>query len=282
MPPGRRLAALRREELCEMADDFSQAALPSGECAVESEEAAEWPYWRKRYVEGEVKLLCYLRAASDRGHSRQCFAVFERPDRSEDMLWDSHLLKGADPERDRVGDLSGNEQYPVFVDSVEFVEAPQRIELRRTVSVVRLKALDEVLGLRTEAADLLRSLLFEEVGVHEYRELGSLGRVHVGLMDERELPGELVERRPVVEKNVPDADAPSDERWLFEDFGPQDAFACLRVFLADDAVRVFIEEPLNVRLEAFRVFVCAGRYSDDAPYAGGYGGCTRSQARGVA
>ena len=254
----RRLAALRREELLELRDDLVANRLaPHVEQERDQISPGRWPFWIERYVEAETQLLCHFRTRhpDGSGDAGEFFAVIKRPDRGELMLGEPHIGKATDPEGDGLSDGAGQMELSMLVGAVEYVEGPKPVQVRPLASVARLAFADQILGFPTEAANLSSSLLLEQVGVGEDGELRPSGRVTIGTVDECELPGQVIESRPKVEQGIAELDRPFADRWPLQDLSPQDAIACVRIFLADDAVRTLIEEPFDVLLEDFRVMI---------------------------
>lgn len=179
------------------------------------------------------------------------------------MLRDALGLQGANPERDHADDVAADVEGPVLVNPVELMQAPEPVETGPVSSNARLRLADQKLRLPAQAPDLSRSRSVEADSVGEDRKLGLVGWRTVGMLDQGELPREMVQGGSVVEQHVTEYGSPFENWRVFQDFSSQHAFARAWVFVADDSERVLVEEPLDVLLEDPRVLIAPIQLRED-------------------
>lgn len=116
---------LRQEEVLKLGDDLvSQGFAPHVEHQRDGVPRSGWAVSAERYIESELQILCYFRVREIEGSrdARKCLAVIECANGRDEMVGDSSLQQSANPERDRLGDCSGDVEFPVLVGAVEFAE----------------------------------------------------------------------------------------------------------------------------------------------------------------
>ena len=143
----------------------------------------------------------------------------------------------------------------MLVNIRKLVKHPEGIDSIVLPSLVRLQPLDDCLGVWVDAPDFTLPLPGLHGPVSENRELRSrsdrIGQGVSGVGDSK-FVGEIVEGGSEVVQTIADEEA-KPNRWLAEDFNPDELLACLRVEFVDNAVRVSFPPSSVFRLQALQV-----------------------------
>lgn len=148
-----------------------------------------------------------------------------------------------------LGDGSSNRSQLVLVGDVESIEALQSFPVPPGC-ITRLQPLNECLRTRPDTSDLI---ITEPVGVDG--ELGPGVSERGAAESLRHLPHSVIESGAEVVDAIPDDEPPGEFGGFAKSFGCKDISGVFRIELLGDRIGVTFQEPLDLLVEQFEVFV---------------------------
>jgi len=230
---------------------------------------ARWPHLVERYVVNEIELVCQFRTRRSGGKSAEFVVVIEAlPENDPTGGFDLGFEHVAHEVASGMCSEGRQVEYPVLVVVGKPMQDPQRIAPWALRSVARLQSCDPTLNGWTQAADW-RSIVADDQALEVARVLengegGVARRLVIRPMELGELPCQVVERAPHVLHYVSDQQAQADGGRAFPDPSGEDALAGLMVYLRDDAVRAFVQNPPDSLFELVEVGIRPVELCEDA------------------